>query len=77
MPPLCQLRMCWGLQGGVGVAACSLDGVILRWLWGDTTGDPLASEHTLLPLPWPGVLCSDDVDPECEWLLSFRLPEER
>lgn len=30
--PLCQLRMCCGLQGGVGVAVCSLDGVILRWL---------------------------------------------
>lgn len=30
--PLCQLRMCCGLQGGVGVAACSLDGVILLWL---------------------------------------------
>lgn len=30
--PLCQLRMCCGLQGGVGVAACSLEGVILLWL---------------------------------------------
>lgn len=30
--PLCQLRMCCGLQGGVGVAVCSLDGVILLWL---------------------------------------------
>lgn len=80
VPPLCQLRMCCGLQGGVGVAVCSLDGVILRWLWGDAAGEPLASDPTLLPRPCPRVLCcepvSEEVDPECEWLLSLRLPED-
>lgn len=43
-------------------------------------GEPLASVPTLLPRPCPRVPCSDpvseDVDPECEWLLSFRLPED-
>lgn len=33
--PLCQVRMCCGLQGGVGVAARSLEGVMLLWLCGD------------------------------------------
>lgn len=30
--PLFQLMICCGLQGGVGVAGCSLDGVRLLWL---------------------------------------------
>lgn len=33
--PLFQLMICCGLQGGVGVAGRSLDGVRLLWLWGE------------------------------------------
>lgn len=43
-------------------------------------GEPLARAPTLLPRPCPRVPCcdpvSEEVDPECEWLLSFRLPED-
>lgn len=70
--PLCQLRTCCGLQGGVGVgvAACSLEGVKLLWLRGDAAGEPLASVPTRLPRLCPRVPCcdpvSEEVDPECE-----------
>lgn len=68
--PLCQLRMCCGLHGGVGVTACSLEGVMLLWLCGEAAGEPLASVPTRLPRPCPRVPCCEPVsevaDPECE-----------
>lgn len=60
--PLCQLRMCWGLHGGV--AADSLHGVPLLWLCGEAAGEPLARVPTL---PVFELVCRSLSDPDERW----------
>ena len=51
--PLCQLRMCCGLQGGVGVAASSLEGVLLLWLCGDAATERNNQTDSRVTAPSP------------------------